>query len=101
MPLYEYRCATCGEKEEKLEGFSAPTQHACPKCGAETGMQRQISVTSFNLAGGGWHAQGYSGGPAKPEPSAAPAAAPPTPSPAPGGCAGGCACHSAKPASGN
>ena len=24
-------------------------------------MKRQISRTAFNLAGGGWHAQGYSG----------------------------------------
>ncbi|NTV76013.1 MAG: zinc ribbon domain-containing protein, partial [Holophaga sp.] len=61
MPLYEYRCETCGEKEEKLEGFSAPTEHACEHCGAGEGMKRQISRTAFNLSGGGWHAQGYSG----------------------------------------
>jgi putative FmdB family regulatory protein len=100
MPLYEYRCETCGEQEEKLEGFSAPTEHACEHCGAAAGMRRQISVTAFTLAGGGWHAQGYSGPPsAKKEGAAeAPAATPATPPAASGGCAGGCGCHAAKPA---
>jgi len=90
MPLYEYRCKSCGEKEEKLEGFEAPTEHDCAKCGTPKGMNRQISLNSFTLAGGGWHAQGYMGGtPGKH------ASAPATPSPV-GGCAGGCACHPVK-----
>ena len=92
MPLYEYRCESCGEKEEKLESFSAPTQHDCARCGAPLGMLRQISLTSFTLAGGGWHAQGYSGGP-KP---GAEASKPASPAPS-GGCCSGCACHSGKP----
>lgn len=87
MPLYEYRCQVCGELEEKLQSFSDPTVHDCPKCGSREGMQRQISTVAFNLTGGGWYAQGYSGkgsAPAAKE-SAAPAAA--------GGCCGGgCAC---------
>jgi putative FmdB family regulatory protein len=106
MPLYEYRCESCGEKEEKLEGFDASTEHDCPSCGKALAMHREISLTSFTLAGGGWMAQGYSEGapgkkkkdaapgPAKTEGAAAPAAAP---APA-AGCAGGCACHSGKPA---
>ena len=106
MPLYEYRCETCSEKEEKLESFSAPTEHACPKCGAEAGMRRQISVTAFTLAGGGWMAQGYGSTPGKSESTtsstsiAAPsakAASPAATPPASGGCSGGCGCHPAKP----
>jgi putative FmdB family regulatory protein len=105
MPLYEYRCESCGDKEEKLEGFDAPTEHDCPECGAALAMHRQVSLTSFTLAGGGWMDQGYghrapgkkqdaASTPAKTEGTATPAAAP-----APGaGCAGGCGCHSAKPA---
>jgi putative FmdB family regulatory protein len=86
MPLYEYRCETCGENEEKLEHFDAPMAHDCAKCGAAAGMQRQISQTSFTLAGaskGAGSAPAASPAPAKPS---APA----------GGCAGGCACHSGK-----
>jgi putative FmdB family regulatory protein len=91
MPLYEYRCEACEEKEEKLEGFDAPREHDCPLCGAAKGMRREVSVTSFTLAGGGWMAQGYGkGGKKSKEPAKAE-----TPS---GGCAGGCACHAAKPA---
>jgi putative FmdB family regulatory protein len=89
MPLYEYRCESCGEKEEKLEGFSAPEEHACELCGAPSGMKRLISISGFSLAGGGWHSQGYSGpAPEKKTETAAPEAPK-------GGCAGGCACHSA------
>ena len=85
MPLYEYRCQSCGAEEEKLEGISAPEVHACPECGARNGMKRHVSLSAFNLVGGGWYASGYSGAPeAKPAP--APKAA--------GGCCGGaCACH--------
>jgi putative FmdB family regulatory protein len=106
MPLYEYRCESCGEKEEKLEGFDAPTEHDCASCGKPLAMHRQISLTSFTLAGGGWEAQGYANGkgaapaatpastsiapPAKDDAAPAPAAAPA------GGCSGGCACHPAK-----
>lgn len=101
MPLYEYRCESCDQKEEKLEGFSAPTEHACVHCGAPAGMRRQISLSAFNLVGGGWDAQGYSRTPpvkadgAAPAPAATPAVAPAS------GCAGGCGCHSAKPGGGN
>ena len=103
MPLYEYRCETCGEKEEKLEGFSAPTEHACEHCGAESGMRRQISMSAFNLAGGGWDSQGYSRPPESKKGGAssdAPASPTTSSSSAPasgGGCAGGCGCHPAKP----
>ena len=89
MPLYEYRCESCGEQEEKLEAFSAPAEHACEQCGSPSGMKRLISRTAFNLAGGGWHSQGYSG--AAPEKKAAESEPPAAPK---GGCAGGCACHS-------
>ena len=102
MPLYEYRCESCDEKEEKLEGFDAPKDHDCPHCGAALAMHREVSLTSFTLSGGGWMAQGYgkgaAGKKAKSEESAAPSTAPAA-APAPsGGCAGGCACHSSKPA---
>ena len=88
MPLYEYRCDSCGEQEERLEGFSAPTEHDCPKCGTAQAMKRLISRTAFTLAGGGWHAQGYSG------PSPEKAEAPKAPEAPKGGCCTGCPCHS-------
>ena len=103
MPLYEYRCQVCGELEEKIQSYSAPTEHDCPKCGSQAGMTRQISAVAFNLSGGGWYAQGYSGkgatAPAKESPAAAKESAAPAkestasaPSSAGGCCGGGCAC---------
>lgn len=83
MPLYEYRCEACGKPEEKLESLSAPQVHACPACGSPEGMKRQVSVSAFNLVGGGW----YKGSASEP---AAPAASSNASS---GGCAGGaCGC---------
>ena len=94
MPLYEYRCESCGETEEKLERVGAPAEHDCPRCKKPKAMHRKVSRTSFTLAGGGWYGQGYSAGrgagtadssaPAKTEPASG------------GGCSGGCACHSSK-----
>jgi putative FmdB family regulatory protein len=85
MPLYEYRCESCGDTEEKLEGISAPERHDCPSCGQTDAMRRQVSVAAFALAGNGWFAQGYGkdGGSKPAESPAKPA----------GGCPGGCACH--------
>lgn len=86
MPLYEYRCQVCGEHEERIQGYSAPSEHDCPKCGGAAGMKRQISQVAFNLSGGGWYAQGYSDKGASPAKES-------TPSAGSGGCCGGgCAC---------
>ncbi len=97
MPLYEYRCATCGAHEEKLQGFSAPAEHDCPNCQAQAGMKRQLSRTAFTLAGGGWYASGYaeggSGAKAEAPKTEAPASAPSATGSSSGGCSGGCACH--------
>ncbi len=94
MPLYEYRCATCGAHEEKLQGLSAPAEHDCPKCQAEAGMKRQLSRTAFTLAGGGWYASGYAEGGSGTKAEAPKAETPAAPaSSASGGCSGGCACH--------
>ncbi|MBP7618198.1 MAG: zinc ribbon domain-containing protein [Geothrix sp.] len=84
MPLYEYRCDACGQPEEKLESLSAPQSHACPGCGAQEGMKRQLSVAAFALAGAGW----YKG--AASEPVSAPAAE--APKSGHGCAAGGCGC---------
>ena len=118
MPLYEYRCQVCRELEEKIQSYSAPTEHDCPKCGLQGGMTRQISKVAFNMSGGGWYAQGYSGSdaiaPGKDAPGSgkdAPGSGKDSPAPgkesvpaavkesasstaaaAVGGCGGGCGC---------
>lgn len=112
MPLYEYRCQVCGELEEKIQSYSAPTEHDCPKCRLQGGMTRQISKVAFNMSGGGWYAQGYSGKgapapgkeskesketkesptPGTESPTVVKESAASTPSTASAGCGAGCAC---------
>jgi putative FmdB family regulatory protein len=33
MPLYEYRCASCGHVTEVLEKADTKSRHTCEKCG--------------------------------------------------------------------
>lgn len=48
MPIFEYRCQTCGKTVEKIQ--SQPlAEIPCPACGAKA--QRAVSV--FASAGGG------------------------------------------------
>ena len=46
MPIYEYRCETCGQREELLQSLSAADSHDCG-CGAPQGMRRQHSVPAL------------------------------------------------------
>lgn len=51
MPLYEYACAACGAREERLESLAAPRTHDCPTCGRPAGMHRQLSAAAVTVAG--------------------------------------------------
>ena len=35
VPLYDYKCSSCGNQYEMREGFDAPSRQPCPKCGQE------------------------------------------------------------------
>jgi putative FmdB family regulatory protein len=35
VPLYDYKCTSCGNHYELREGFDAPSRQPCPKCGNE------------------------------------------------------------------
>lgn len=57
MPIYEYRCATCGHEVEIIQKIGA----RAPGCGECDGrLEKLISRASFQLKGGGWYDQGYS-----------------------------------------
>ena len=53
MPIYEYRCASCGAELEKLQKISDPALVECPECGNDT-LTKLISASSFRLKGSGW-----------------------------------------------
>jgi putative FmdB family regulatory protein len=69
MPLYEYRCKSCGHMFEVLQKFSDRTLRTCKLCHGQ--LEKLISRTSFQLKGGGWYDQGYGSSKAgsKPAPS--------------------------------
>jgi len=58
MPIYEYRCDTCGNVFEEWHRHADDvTEQACPEC-RET-AHRLISSTTFVLKGGGWYVTEY------------------------------------------
>ncbi|GHV52363.1 FmdB family transcriptional regulator [Deltaproteobacteria bacterium] len=58
MPIYEYRCDSCGSQfEEWRRHADDVTEEECPKCGRQA--HRLISNTSFVLKGGGWYVTEY------------------------------------------
>jgi putative FmdB family regulatory protein len=59
VPLYEYKCAKCGHKFEKIEKHSASEVKKCPKCGANA--PRQISTSGIQFKGSGWYVTDYAG----------------------------------------
>jgi len=99
MPIYAYKCESCGHAKDVLQKISAAPLTDCPACGAAT-FSKQLTAAGFQLKGSGWYATDFRGStsgaggtsaPASgPVESAAPAA---SDSPAAAGCGGSCACH--------
>lgn len=58
MPIYEYECQSCKEVIEIWQSLSDDQVTACPSCEGE--LKKIISMSSFQLKGGGWFADGYS-----------------------------------------
>jgi putative FmdB family regulatory protein len=64
MPIYEYRCATCGFQSEYLRKVSDPELSVCPECG-KASFRKLVTAAGFQLKGSGWYATDFKGG-AKP-----------------------------------
>ena len=70
MPIYEYRCSSCGVQKDVMQKFSDAPLTVCPECGKET-FAKQISAAGFQLKGSGYYATDFKSKPATPcEPSA-------------------------------
>jgi putative FmdB family regulatory protein len=108
MPIYAYKCGSCGHAKDVLQKISDAPLTDCPECGKPT-FSKQLTAAGFQLKGSGWYAtdfKGSTGGTSAPSAAAAGAAATETvsaassdsasSSPAPAAataCGGGCACH--------
>ena len=57
MPLYEYKCQSCGEVFERIEKFSAAPLESHDGCGGK--VERLISTSAFQFKGSGFYATDY------------------------------------------
>jgi putative FmdB family regulatory protein len=101
MPIYAYKCESCGHRQDALQKISDAPLTVCPACGASA-YAKQVTAAGFQLKGSGWYVTDFRGGntgaaaekpaegdagakpekaDAKPADSASPAAAP-VPAPA-------------------
>jgi putative FmdB family regulatory protein len=54
MPIYEFECASCGHRFDRLQKLSDDDPTICPSCAAPQ-LHRRVSAPSFRLAGSGWY----------------------------------------------
>ena len=54
MPIYGYRCQSCGHELDALQKMSDDPLTDCPACG-QPALKRQLSAPRFRLKGGGWY----------------------------------------------
>jgi putative FmdB family regulatory protein len=89
MPIYAYKCGSCGHAKDVLQKISDAPLTVCPACGAES-FTKQITAAGFQLKGSGWYVTDFRGGsggtaapatsgPAKSEAKSEPAPAAPAP----------------------
>ncbi|MDE2617100.1 MAG: zinc ribbon domain-containing protein [Burkholderiales bacterium] len=96
MPIYAYKCESCGAAKDVLQKISDPALSDCPACGQPT-FRKQVTAAGFQLKGSGWYATDFRGGatPAAAPTTAAAATtseAPAAAAPASHSCGTGCGC---------
>jgi putative FmdB family regulatory protein len=58
MPIYEYRCASCGHQQEFLQKVSDTPLTVCTQCGKPT-FSKMLTAAGFQLKGSGWYATDF------------------------------------------
>jgi len=110
MPIYEYRCSSCGHELEALQKLSDDPLRACPECSQEA-LTKLISAAGFQLKGTGWYATDFRSSGTKPaakdggktngnggdgaadSKKESKTESKAESSPSSGGCGSGCTCH--------
>ena len=108
MPIYAYKCESCGHAKDVLQKVSDEPLTTCPACGAAS-FRKQITAAGFQLKGSGWYVTDFRGGSGGATGAAAPATAAAAtaasdgasasaggdagPAAPAGGCGASCACH--------
>ncbi len=105
MPIYAYKCESCGHAKDVLQKISDAPLTDCPACGAST-FSKQLTAAGFQLKGSGWYATDFRNGSstgaatsaaagtaATASASAEPASSESSDAAASTPCGGSCACH--------
>lgn len=61
MPIYAYKCQSCGFAKDVLQKMSDPALESCPSCSAPT-FTKQLTAAGFQLKGSGWYVTDFKGG---------------------------------------
>lgn len=57
MPIYEYECAHCQQRFERLQRLSDPLLRVCPRCGGA--VHKRFSVPALQFKGSGFYVTDY------------------------------------------
>lgn len=72
MPIYAYRCETCGFAKDVLQKMSDAPLTVCPSCSKDA-FKKQVTAAGFQLKGTGWYVTDFRGGAGATVPPASPA----------------------------
>ena len=61
MPIYAYKCESCGHAKDALQKISDAPLTVCPQCG-EPAFKKQVTAAGFQLKGSGWYVTDFRGG---------------------------------------
>jgi putative FmdB family regulatory protein len=64
MPIYAYKCASCGYALDVLQKVSDAPLTRCPQCQAAA-LAKQLTAAGFQLRGSGWYATDFKNGSGK------------------------------------
>jgi putative FmdB family regulatory protein len=102
MPIYAYKCGSCGHAKDVLQKISDEPLTVCPACG-QASFSKQLTAAGFQLKGSGWYATDFKGGAAGATAataasegaasSSADSGGSETATAAPAACGASCACH--------
>lgn len=54
MPIYAYKCGSCGHQQDILQKISEDPLTVCPQCN-EASFAKQVTAAGFQLKGSGWY----------------------------------------------
>ena len=60
MPIYAYKCESCGHAKDVLQKMADEPLSDCPVCGKPS-FKKQLTAAGFQLKGNGWYATDFKG----------------------------------------